>query len=88
MRHIKKYLLPICIVIVLLGVFLLYEIITTYKAHETFDGYCRWRGLTVENRTSGFGYCKNPHTEKEYKIVLFKGRWYLDGDLPCGFLCF
>lgn len=65
-----------------------YQIITTYKAHETFEGYCKWRGLVVENKSSTYGYCKNLSTNKEYKMVLLKNRWYLDGDLPCGFLVF
>ena len=87
LKH-KKKLLVLCFVIVLFGIFVIYNMITTYKAHETFEGYCQRRGLVVEKKESDYGYCKNLRTGKEYKIVLFKGRWYLDGDLPCGFLCF
>lgn len=83
----KKNLLPVSIIIVIFGIFIADKIITTYKAHETFEGYCKWRGLEVENKATNYGYCKDSATGKEYKMVLFKGRWYLDGDLPCGFLC-
>lgn len=76
------------IVALILWVFVSFEMITTYKAHDTFDGYCKWRWLAVESKANNYGYCKNTKTGKEYKIVLFGGRWYLDWDLPCGFLCF
>jgi len=91
MNFTKKKLLAIFIIFVIfciLGIFVIYQMTTTYNAHNTFVGYCKWRGLAVESQAADYGYCKNPSTGKEYKIVLFKGRWYLDGDLPCGFLCF
>ncbi len=84
----KKNILIISILVIVFGAFMIYEMIQTYKAHETFDGYCKWRGLIVESKSSDYGYCKNPQNNEEIKIVLFKNRWYLDGDLPCGFLCF
>jgi len=52
------------------------------KAHKTFDGYCHWRGLEVVNKSADYGYCKSTVSGREYKIVLFKNKWYLDGDLP------
>ena len=85
---IKKNLLVLAIFVIIFVAFMIFEMITTYKAHETFDGYCKWRGLVVESKSNDYGYCKNPQNNKEFKIVLFKNRWYLDGDLPCGFLCF
>ena len=87
----KKNLLAISVIIVIFcifGIFILYQLTTTYNAHNTFDGYCKWRGLVVESQAGDYGICKDLRTGKEFKIVLFKGRWYLDGDLPCGFLCF
>ncbi len=84
----KKLSIIIALLILIAGVFIVSEMITTYKAHETFEGYCKWRGLVTESKTSDSGYCRNPHTGQEYKMVLFNGRWFLDGDLPCGFLCF
>ena len=91
MNFTKKRLSAILIISLIvcgLGIFVIYQMTITYNAHNTFDGYCQWRGLAVESQAGDYGYCKNLATGKEYKIVLFKGRWYLDGDLPCGFLCF
>ena len=68
-------------------VFFSNQLFTTYHAHDTFDGYCEWRGLIVDTKTDNYGYCKDTNTGKEFKIVLYEGRWFLDGDLPCGFLC-
>lgn len=67
--------------------FLTYQVISTNKAHTTFEGYCKWRGLGVESKSDTFGYCKDTKTGEIYKMVLFENKWYLDGDLPCGFLC-
>lgn len=35
-----------------------------------------------------FDYIKNTVRGQTIKIVKFDNRWFLDGDLPCGFLCF
>ena len=78
----------LAIIIIILGVFVAYQMRTTYHAHDTFDGYCKRRWLAVISQQADFGYCKNSTTNKQYKIVLFKWRRFLDGDLPCGFLCF
>ena len=86
----KKYkiIIIVCSVLILLfGAFVTYQVITTNLAHNTFDGYCKWRGLTVVSQTSDYGYCKNETNGMQYKMVLYQGKWYLDGDLPCGFLC-
>lgn len=66
---------------ILFGIFFAYEGITTSNAHSTFLGYCSWRGLEPINQSSDYGYCSSL-SGQIYKIVLFKGRWYLDGDLP------
>ena len=85
----KQTIVPLIIIVsICVGIFTAYQFITTYQAHETFEGYCAWRGLVVESKSSDYGYCKNTKTGQEYKIVLYQNRWFLDGDLPCGFLCF
>lgn len=61
--------------------FLGYQAVTTYHAHDTFVGYCHWRGLQVINQSSGFGYCGD-NSGNTYKIIQYNGRWYLGGDLP------
>ena len=62
--------------------FMTYQVITTYQAHATFEGYCKWRHLDVVNQSADFGYCKDAISGQIFKMVLFNGRWYLDGDLP------
>jgi len=58
------------------------------KAHGTFENYYAFRGCTrLISKTDDAGYCKLA-SGRIIKIVKFKNKWYLDGDLPCGFLCF
>ncbi len=85
----NRLLLIVAVAIFLGGVICLTNsMYTTYHAHDMFDGYCEWRGLTVASKSDNYGYCENKQTGQKYKIVLFEGRWFLDGDLPCGFMCF
>ncbi len=83
----KKRLLVAFAAVVIIGIFMAQKIITTNQAHERFEGYCEWRGLKVVTKTSDAGFCNDPVSGQVYKMVLFKGRWFLDEDLPCGFLC-
>jgi hypothetical protein len=69
------------LLIIFLGIIIIYQIITTYDAHATFEGYCQWRGLKIVNESNNYGYCNNS-LGQVYKMVLVNGRWYLDGDLP------
>jgi len=62
--------------------FIAYQVITIYEAHATFEGYCKWRGLVVVNKSIDYGYCRNEISGEEFKMVLVDNRWYLDGDLP------
>lgn len=58
------------------------------KAHSTFENYYAFRGcVQLISRTDNYGFCKLA-SGVTIKIVKFKNKWYLDGDLPCGFLCF
>ncbi len=58
------------------------------KAHSTFENYYAFRGCTqLLSKTDLYGICKT-NSGQVIKIVRFQGKWYLDGDLPCGFLCF
>jgi len=84
----KRWRTIIATIIALFVIFIIYKGRETYNAHNTFEGYCTRRGLVIEHTGTDYGYCKNLTTNKEFKIVLFKGRRFLDGDLPCGFLCF
>ena len=50
-------------------------------AHSSFDEYYKFRGCTeLLERTDTYGRCMT--SRGVIKIVLFEGKWYLDGDLP------
>ena len=64
-----------------------YQYFYLKKAHSTFENYYAFRGCTqLLERTNDYGLCKIA-SGQTIKIILFDGKWYLDGDLPCGFLC-
>jgi hypothetical protein len=84
----KPLLLTILLVVVLLGIFGVYQVLYLQKAHSTFENYYAFRGCTkLLQKTSDYGICK-VQNGSTIKIVKYQGKWYLDGDLPCGFLCF
>jgi hypothetical protein len=58
------------------------------KAHSTFENYYAFRGCTeLIEQTNTYGVCQTK-SGQTIKIVKFDNRWFLDGDLPCGFICF
>ena len=58
------------------------------KAHSSFENYYAFRGCKqLIGKTADAGYCRTA-AGQTIKIVKFQNKWYLDGDLPCGFLCF
>lgn len=62
------------------------QILYLRQAHSSFENYYAFRGCTVLlQRTNDFGICKT-NTGQTIKIVNYQGKWYLDGDLPGGFL--
>ena len=72
----------------MLSVFGVYQIKMLDKAHSTFDNYYAFRGCKeLISKTDEYGTCKLSSGET-IKIVKFNGKWYLDGDLPGGFLDF
>lgn len=80
------------VAILLAGVLVLffgiYQTLYLKKVHSTFDNYYVFRGcVQLVEKTQDYGECKL-NNGQTIKIVEFKNRWYLDGDLPCGFLCF
>lgn len=72
--------------IILLGAIVVLQLHTLNKAHSTFDNYYTFRGCTqLLKRTSTYGICKTG-SGKVITIVLYHGKWYLQGDLPTGIL--
>jgi len=68
--------------------FAMYQIQMLNKAHSTFANYYAFRGCaTLLEKTDTYGTCKLS-SGNIIKIVLYQDKWFLDGDLSCGFLCF
>ena len=84
-----KILIGIAVLLIIMVVgFGIYYVGYLNKAHSTFEDYYAFRGCSqLLERTADYGICKTESGET-IKIVKFQEKWYLDGDLPCGFLCF
>jgi hypothetical protein len=84
----KAVIITILLAGILVGIFGIQQILYLRKAHSTFENYYAFRGcVQLIKRTEEYGICKTD-TGQTIKIVKFQDKWYLDGDLPCGFLCF
>jgi hypothetical protein len=80
----------ICIFLALIAIFIfgINQVLFLKKAHSSFENYYAFRGCSqLLKKTKDFGICKTI-SGQTIKIVKFQNRWFLDGDLPCGFLCF
>jgi hypothetical protein len=85
----KRKILIIFLLLVTVAVsFGVYQVVYLRKAHSTFENYYAFRGCTqLLEKTDTYGTCKLS-SGQTIKIVKYQNKWYLDGDLPCGFLCF
>ena len=84
----KTTLIVLVLLLMVIFCFGIYWILYLQKAHSTFENYYAFRGCTqLISKTDSYGTCKLA-SGKTIKIVKFQGKWFLDGDLPCGFLCF
>lgn len=91
----KNYIIALIISLVLILLFLTFfiaffisQVISLKIAHSSFENYYNFRGCTeLINKTDTYGFCKT-QTGETIKLVKYQDRWFLDGDLPCGFLCF
>ncbi len=84
MRRKHKNITIIAYVLVVFSIayLVISQIITLQKAHSTFENYYAFRGcMKLLERTSAYGLCKLP-SGHIIKIVEFRGKWYLDNDLP------
>lgn len=61
------------------------------KAHSTFENYYAFRGcVQLLDKADDYGTCKIG-SGQTIKIVKYRNKWYLDGDLPwacLGSICF
>ncbi|AKM82636.1 TPA: hypothetical protein DD449_01140 [Candidatus Berkelbacteria bacterium] len=79
----KKYLAIISFIVIMiaLGVYWIYYL---KKAHSTFENYYAFRGcVQLLSKSDEYGYCK-AENGSIMKIVKYKDRWFLAGDLPSG----
>ena len=84
----KKLIISSVVLVILIIIFGVYQIIMLKKAHSTFENYYNFRGCTkLIEQTPDYGVCQIS-SGQTIKIVKFDNRWFLDGDLPCGFICF
>jgi len=84
----RKIIIAILIFGSLFFIFGIYQVFYLRQAHSTFENYYAFRGCQkLLERTDEYGICRTKSGET-IKIVKFDGRWFLDGDLPCGLLCF
>ena len=84
----KKITIVLVLVVILVFVFGINYTFYLQKAHSTFENYYIFRGcVQLLAKTDAYGLCRLA-SGRVIKIVKFDNRWFLDGDLPCGFLCF
>ena len=84
----KNLIVVLVLIVVVTIIFSVNQIMMLQKAHSTFDNYYNFRGcIKLISKTSDYGICQIS-SEQIIKIVKFDNRWFLDRDLPCGFLCF
>ena len=78
----KKLLVAIIVILIAFCALIMPQVIELKKAHSTFENYYAFRGCTaLLKKTSTYGLCKLP-AGQTIKIVEFRGKWYLDNDLP------
>jgi hypothetical protein len=84
----KNLIILVFLIILSAVIFGVYQVQMLAKAHSTFENYCAFRGCAkLLEKTDEYGVCQTA-SGQTIKIVKFDNRWFLDGDLPCGFLCF
>ncbi len=80
----KKFLIIAGILVIILIALGAEQFFVLRKAHSTFENYYAFRGcVQLIQRTYDYGICKTK-SGQTIKIVKYQGKWYLDGDLPCG----
>ena len=84
----KVIMTAVILAVILCFIFSISWMLFLQKAHSTFENYYNFRGcVELISKTDDYGFCKTA-SNQIIKIVKFQGKWYLAGDLPCGFLCF
>lgn len=84
----KKTIMIIILAEIIIFIFGMNRYQQVQKAHQTFENYYAFQGCAkLLQKDTDFGICKT-NAGQTIKIVLYQGKWYLDGDIPCNnFLC-
>ena len=78
----RKVVWFLIIIFLILLAFCIYWIGYLQIAHSTFENYYAFRGcVQLIEKTDTYGICKLS-SGQTIKLVKFKNKWYLDGDLP------
>lgn len=78
----RKIVISIAALVLIIGLLVVKQFFVVMRAHSTFENYYAFRDCTkLLKRTSTYGICKTPGGQT-IKIIAFRGKWYLDGDLP------
>ncbi len=79
----KKIILIVASLLIIgAGAFGMYQNHRLNLAHSTYENYYAFRGCVKQlDKTDSYGTCQLADG-LTIKIVAFKGKWYLDGDLP------
>ena len=87
MLKFKKYnkaLFAVVILVILFIGFCVWWVMYLQWAHSSFENYYSFRGCeSLVEKTDAYGICKLKDGS-EIRLVLFDGKWFLDGDLPTG----
>ncbi len=79
----KAYLAIASLIVIAILAFGVYQTYKANQAHSTFENYYAFRGCSqLLEKTDTYGRCVTSDGQT-IKIVLYSGKWYLDGDLPC-----
>lgn len=89
-ERLKQLWALILLLIVVVVLALIWQFIELDQAHASFDNYYAYRGCTqLVDREPDYGICTTADGTS-LKLVEWRGKWYLDGDLPMCWhnLCF
>jgi len=77
----SKIIIVSLVIILVIGIWGLYEIHMLNVAHSSFDNYYKFRGCTeLVEKTDTYAICKLSSGET-IKLVQVNNKWFLDGDL-------
>ncbi len=85
-KYRKMLIVFIALLLLIVASISIYWLLVLQKAHSTFNDYYDFRGcVKLIGKKSSYGTCEL-NSGKVIKIVKYQNKWYVDGDLPTGFL--